>query len=371
MPTTPAPLQLLTPEGTLVEDDAVAEELAVVAALGDDELRRMHREMVIARRFDTEGINLQRQGQLALWVPSLGQEGAQVGSAFATRAQDHVFPSYREHLVALHRGLDPVRLVEYWRGMTLGGWDPKRVNNLHLYTLVIGAQTLHAAGHAMGQSLDGLTGSGDPERDAATIVYFGDGATSEGDTNETMIWAASFQAPLVMFLQNNHWAISVPVSTQSRTPLFQRPAGFGIPAVQIDGNDPLASYAATRIALDAARAGRGPHYIEALTYRMGAHTSSDDPTKYRADAETAAWAARDPLARFEAFLRGRGTEQSFFAEVEQEAEDVAADMRRRTLELEEPPTSRMFDFVYTDPHPVIATQKQWLADYEASFGGAQ
>ncbi|MDM4762315.1 thiamine pyrophosphate-dependent dehydrogenase E1 component subunit alpha [Galbitalea sp. SE-J8] len=370
MPTTQAPLQLLTPEGRLIEDDSTAEALAVVAELSDDDLQRMHREMVVARRFDLEAINLQRQGQLALWVPSLGQEGAQIGSAFATRGQDHVFPSYREAVVAYHHGLDPMRLIEYWRGMTLGGWDPREVGNFHLYTLVIGAQTLHAAGFAMGQLFDGLTGTGDPGTDAATIVYFGDGSTSEGDTNEAMIWAASFQAPLVMFLQNNHWAISVPVTTQSRTPLFHRPEGFGIPAVQIDGNDALASYAATRLALDAARAGRGPRFIEALTYRMGAHTSSDDPTKYRTDDDTAPWAARDPLTRFEAFLRARGAGEEFFADVEREALDVAAGIRRGTFELGEPPQSRMFDHVYSEPHPLIATQKQWLADYEASFGGA-
>lgn len=371
MANTAAPLHLLTPEGELVENDANAEFFAVAQSLADDQLRDMHREMVIVRRFDTEGINLQRQGQLALWVPSLGQEGAQVGSAFGARPQDHIFPSYREHVVAYHRGLDPMKLVEYWRGMTLGGWDPAATNNLHLYTLVIGAQTLHATGFAMGLAIDGRSGSGDPERDEAAIVYFGDGATSEGDPNEALIWAASYQAPLVFFLQNNHWAISVPVTTQSRTPLFHRAVGFGVPSVQVDGNDALVSFAATRLAFDAARGGHGPRYIEALTYRMGAHTSSDDPTKYRTDADLQVWEQRDPIARFEAYLRGRGESDQFFADVASEAEDVAADLRARTASLGEPPASMMFDHVYTDPHPVLAAQKQWLTDYEASFGGAE
>jgi 2-oxoisovalerate dehydrogenase E1 component alpha subunit len=365
---TPATVQLLSPEGRVLENDSTAPYLEVANALTDEQLLGMHRSMVRTRRFDQEGMNLQRQGKLALWVPSLGQEGAQIGSAVALRPQDHIFPSYREHVVALERGLDPVKLIEFWSGSTHGGWDPAQTGNLHIYTLVLAAQTLHATGFAMGQTLDGLTGTGDPQKDAATIVYFGDGSSSEGDANESLVFAASYQAPLVFFLQNNHWAISVPVVTQSRTPLYLRAAGFGIPSVQVDGNDALVSYAASKLALDSAREGRGPQYIEAVTYRMGAHTSSDDATKYRGSDDVAEWAGRDPIRRFEAFLRGRGVADSFFTELEAEAEDFASDVRTRVLSLQHPPIDRIFDHVYFDEHPVTTAQKQWLIDYEASLG---
>src|SRR5690606_11412725 len=214
-----------------------------------------------------------RQGQLALWIPSIGQEGAQVGSGYAARAQDHIFPAYREHAVARIRGVDLMRLIELLRGLDHGGWDPATHGNFHLYTLVIGSQALHATGYAMGIGLDGASGTGDPERDEAVVVYFGDGATSQGDVSEALVFAASYQTPQVFFLQNNHWAISVPVSRQSRTPLVRRADGFGIPGLQIDGNDVLAAYAVSRVALDDARAGKGPRFIEALTYRIGAHTT--------------------------------------------------------------------------------------------------
>ena len=370
MATAPEPLRLLSPDGALVESDETAPWLPAVAALTEEQLLQFHRQMVVIRRFDIEAGNLQRQGQLALWIPSLGQEAAQVGSGFAARPQDHIFPAYREHVVARIRGVHPMRIIEMLRGLDHGGWDPKTSGNFHLYTLVIGAQTLHAAGYAMGVVLDGDSGTGDPERDQAVIVYFGDGATSQGDVSESMVFAASYQAPLVLFLQNNHWAISVPVTRQSRTPLYRRAAGFGIPSVQIDGNDVLAAYSATRTALDDARAGQGPRFVEALTYRMGAHTSSDDPTKYRDEAELAYWQERDPIARFEAHLRSRGVSDAFFAEVREEAEAFAADIRRRTLALAPPPASKMFAHVYTDPHPIVEEQAAWLEQYEASFGGA-
>lgn len=367
---TEATVQLLSPEGRLVENDATAEYLPLIERLDDDRLRDFHRQMVVIRRFDIEAGNLQRQGQLALWIPSLGQEAAQVGSGYAARPQDHIFPAYREHVVGRIRGLDVIQIIRLLRGLTHGGWDPAETGNFHLYTLVIGSQSLHATGYAMGVRLDGRVGTGDPEKDTAVVVYFGDGASSQGDVNEALIWAASYQTPQVFFLQNNHWAISVPVERQSRTPLYLRSSGFGIPGIQIDGNDVLASYAVTAAALDRARAGEGPAFIEALTYRMGAHTTSDDPTKYREREEEAFWAQRDPIARFEAYLRARGEGDAFFAEVTEEAEDLAADIRSRTFALESPPADLIFDNVYTDPHPTIDAERAWLTAYEASYADA-
>lgn len=361
---TEATVQLLSPQGTLVENELSAPYLPIIEKLDDAVLKDFHRQMVVIRRFDIEAGNLQRQGQLALWIPSLGQEGAQVGSGYAAKPQDHIFPAYREHAVGRIRGLDPMRIIEMLRGQSHGGWIPAETGNFHLFTLVIGSQALHATGYAMGQKFDGA--------DEATMVYFGDGATSQGDVSEAFVFGASYQAPIVYFLQNNHWAISVPVDRQSRTPLYLRPAGFGIPSVQIDGNDVLASYAVTTDSLDAARSGQGPRFIEALTYRMGAHTTSDDPTKYREREEEQFWRDRDPITRFEAYLRSRGADDAFFAEVATEAEDLAADVRARTFALEAPPASKVFAHVYSDPHPLIEAEAAWHAAYEASFeeGGA-
>jgi len=367
---TAATVQLLSPEGTLVENDVTAPYLPWIEKLSDDQLKDFHRHMAVIRKIDIDAANLQRQGQLAMWIPSLGQEAAQVGSGFAAKPQDHIFPSYREHAVARIRGVDPMRIIELLRGLSHGGWDPKDHNNFHLYTLVLGSQTLHATGYAMGLQFDGVTGTGNPDTDEAVMVYFGDGSTSQGDVSEALVFAASYQTPEVFFLQNNHWAISVPVERQSRTPLYLRPSGFGIPGVQIDGNDVLASYAVTSDNLDKARAGDGPQFIEALTYRMGAHTTSDDPTRYRVDSELEFWTKHDPISRYELFLRAKGADDAFFADVKQEGEDLAADIRKRTIALGVPPVSDIFTNVYSEPHPLMDEQWAWLQQYEKSFEAA-
>ncbi|TFB75485.1 thiamine pyrophosphate-dependent dehydrogenase E1 component subunit alpha [Cryobacterium glaciale] len=358
---------MISPNGAFEPNAAAEEYLPYLDRLTEADHRRFYRDMVVVRRFDTEAANLQRQGQLALWVPSHGQEAAQVGSAYATRLQDHVFPSYREHVVGMIRGLDVVDILRMLRGVTLGGWVPEEHGNFHLYTLVLAAQTLHSTGYAMGMQLDGSTATGNPETDQAVIVYYGDGASSQGDANEALVFAASYQTPQVFFLQNNHWAISVPVARQSRTPLYLRAGGFGMPGTQVDGNDVLASFAVTAKSMDDARAGLGPSLIEALTYRVGAHTTADDPTKYRDPDELAYWVARDPIVRFRSYLQSRGIEQQFLDSVEEEAADFAADTRRRALEVTGPEQSVIFDNVYAEPHPLVAEQKAWLARYEASF----
>jgi 2-oxoisovalerate dehydrogenase E1 component alpha subunit len=360
-------VQLLATDGTFAPSDSAAEFLPYFDRLTEADYRTFYRDMVVVRKFDTEAANLQRQGQLALWVPSHGQEGAQVGSAHATRAQDHIFPSYREHVVGMIRGLDMVDILRMLRGVTLGGWKPEEHGNFHLYTLVLASQTLHSTGYAMGMQLDGATATGNPETDQAVIVYYGDGASSQGDASEALVFAASYQTPQVFFMQNNHWAISVPVSRQSRSPLYLRAGGFGMPGIQVDGNDVLASYAVTAKALDDARAGHGPSLIEALTYRVGAHTTADDPTKYRDPAELAYWVARDPIVRFRNYLKGLGVEQDFLDSVDEEAADYAADVRRRALEITAPDRSVIFDNVYAEPHPLLDEQKAWLDAYETSF----
>ena len=372
MTSTDIPLvRVLEADGTYAPSAAADEYLPLIDALTDAELEQFYRDMVVIRAIDTQATNLQRQGQLALWPPSRGQEAAQVGSAHAARSQDTIFPSYREHVVTRIRGVDPVDIIKLMRGLSHGGWDPTdpKNGNTRLYTLVLGSQTLHAAGFGMGLVFDGRTGTGDPERDEAVVVYYGDGASSQGDVHEAMVFAASYDAPVLFFLQNNHWAISVPVETQSKVPLVNRSAGYGIPSVRVDGNDVLASYAVSRSLLDQSRAGLGPRAIEAVTYRLGAHTTSDDPTKYRTSEEEQSWALRDPITRMRAFLENRGAAASLFTDVETEAADAAEDLRSRTLTLPVPSHGDIFQHVYTDPHPLMDEQRAWLANYEASFEG--
>ncbi|BDZ40070.1 thiamine pyrophosphate-dependent dehydrogenase E1 component subunit alpha [Microbacterium suwonense] len=372
MTSTETPLvRVLEADGTYAPSAASEPYLPLIDALTDAELEQFYRDMVVIRAIDTQATNLQRQGQLALWPPSRGQEAAQVGSAHAARPQDTLFPSYREHAVTRIRGVDPVDILRVMRGNSHGGWNPTdpKNGNTRIYTLVLGSQTLHAAGFGMGLAFDGKTGSGDVDRDEAVITYYGDGASSQGDVHEAMVFAASYDAPVLFFLQNNQWAISVPVETQSKVPLVTRGAGYGIPSVRLDGNDVLASYAVSRTLLDEARAGRGPRAIEAVTYRMGAHTTSDDPTKYRGSDEEQSWAQRDPIARMRAFLEGRGAAASVFDDVEAEAADAAEDLRARTVALTPPARELIFDHVYSEPHPLIDEQRAWLDDYEASFEG--
>ncbi len=367
----PALVRVLDADGSFAPSPAADRYLPLIDALEDSDLERFYRDMVVIRAIDTAATNLQRQGQLALWPPSRGQEAAQVGSARAARPQDTLFPSYREHAVTRIRGVDPLGIIKLMRGVSHGGWDPSDPanGNTRLYTLVLGSQTLHATGFGMGLVFDGRCGTGDPERDEAVMVYYGDGASSQGDVHEAMVFAASYRTPEVFFLQNNQWAISVPVSTQSPVPLAQRSAGYGIESVRVDGNDVLASYAVTRVALDEARAGNGPRAIEAETYRLGAHTTSDDPTKYRTSEEEESWARRDPIARMRAHLAGRGAAEAFFSDVEEEAADAAEDLRVRTVALEPPPRERVFRNVYSEPHPLPVEQEAWFTRYEASFEG--
>ncbi|GAB3916631.1 pyruvate dehydrogenase E1 component subunit alpha [Microlunatus endophyticus] len=354
-------VQLLTPEGVRVENDAYE-------FTGDDEqIAGFYRDMVLTRRFDTEATALQRQGELGLWASCLGQEAAQIGSGRALGPQDHVFPSYREHGVARCLDVDPVEVLGLFRGVDQGGWDVVG-SRLNLYTVVIGAQTLHATGYAMGLERDGLVGTGDPERDAAVVAYLGDGATSQGDVSEAFVFSASYNAPVVFFCQNNQWAISEPIERQSKIPLFKRSSGFGIPGVRVDGNDVLATFAVTSKALEQARSGSGPSFIEAYTYRMGAHTTSDDPTKYRLADEVEHWRLRDPIARVKVYLaRSGGVTQSFFDDVDAEADDLAADIRKRCLDLPDPALVDAFDQVYAEQTPYLVEQQATYTAYLNSF----
>ncbi|QKV93709.1 pyruvate dehydrogenase (acetyl-transferring) E1 component subunit alpha [Streptomyces sp. NA02950] len=350
-------VQLLTPEGERVEHPEYSIDPT------PDELRGLYRDMVLTRRFDAEATTLQRQGELGLWASLLGQEAAQIGSGRALQTSDYVFPTYREHGVAWCRGVDPTNLLGMFRGVNHGGWDPNS-NNFHLYTIVIGSQTLHATGYAMGVAKDGA--------DSAVIAYFGDGASSQGDVAESFTFSAVYNAPVVFFCQNNQWAISEPTERQTRVPLYQRAQGFGFPGVRVDGNDVLACLAVTRAALERARTGQGPMLIEAFTYRMGAHTTSDDPTRYRSAEERELWETKDPILRLRTHLTKQGlADEEFFAGLERESDALAKRVRDAVRAMPDPDDLAMFEHTYADGHALVDEERAQFAAYQASFVTAE
>ena len=347
-------VRLLGEDGTLLQHDTYNVDLS------DAELCDLYRQLVVVRRIDVEGNNLQRQGQLGIWAPCLGQEAAQVGSARALGPDDFVFPSYREHgVVYVRAGMEVLSVLGLYRGANLSGWDPQR-HKLAEYSIPIGTQALHAVGYAIGAKWDGA--------ELCAVAYFGDGATSEGDVSEAFNFAAVQSAPVVFFCQNNQWAISEPTTNQSTVPLADRAPGFGIPAVRVDGNDVLASYAVTAEALQRARSGGGPTFIEAFTYRMGAHTTSDDPSRYRSSEQEDYWRRRDPIDRLRTYLESRGDlPTSFLDQLEAEADDLGQRVRTVVRGMGRPSPASMFEHVYATPHSVVEAERAWFEGYESSF----
>ncbi|WP_326504172.1 thiamine pyrophosphate-dependent enzyme [Rothia nasimurium] len=376
---TPERIQLMNEAGETTPHTSFS---AYAGELTGEDLKDMYRTMALTRRFDDEMTALQRQGQLALWVPSRGQEAAQVASARALAANDYIFPSYRDHGVLLERGITPEEITPLFRGSGTLGWDAKK-HNLHSYTLVLAAQVLHATGYAMGLNLDAeiqaetgeaQTGQGqgtDPEHDAekpAVAVYFGDGSTTEGDVHESMVFAASYNAPVLFFVQNNHWAISVPFSVQSRVPISTRAAGYGFEGLRVDGNDVLAVYAATRYAMDKIRAGEGPVLIEAETYRLGPHTTADDPTKYRPEDHGATYEPLDPMVRLEAYLRASGqADDAFFDEVAVYTKEQVKGVRSYVLASEPDTIETYLDRAYAAPHQQVEDDRAFYRAYNDGF----
>ena len=365
--------QLLTAEGERIPSEKFD---PYISDIDDEALRGLYRDMVLIRRGDRESNAMQRQGQLGIWVPLLGQEAAQIGSGRAMKPGDMAFPSYREHGVAYARGVDFKELLGIFRCTDHSGWDYRK-HGVHPYTIVIGNQMLNAAGYAMGQRFEGKVGNttsdgSAAETDEATITYFGDGATSQGDVAEGFVWASVYDAPLVFFCQNNQWAISEPTERQSRLPLYQRARGYGFPGIRVDGNDVLACLAVTRWALDECRHGNGPVLIEAFTYRMDAHTTTDDPTRYRLSGDLEEWKLKDPIERVRVQLaRSGGADQSFFDQIDAEADSFAAELRQYTFSMPDPPPERIFSNVYAEPSPAVDAQQEEFLEYLAGFEGEE
>jgi 2-oxoisovalerate dehydrogenase E1 component subunit alpha len=337
--------RLIAPNGSIVGD--------VEVGLDDDDLRELLRLMIRCRRLDRECWSLQRQGELTVYPPFEGQEAAQVGSAFALGAEDFVFPSFRELAAAVVRGVDVVAYLQYHRGTWHGGpYDPL-ASGFAPICVPVATQIVHAVGWALGAKLDGST--------ACALVYFGDGATSEGDFHEGANLAAVLGVPAILFCQNNGWAISVPAHEQYIAPIVARAAGYGIPGVRVDGNDVLAVYAVTKDALERARSGGGPTLIEAMTYRIGAHSTADDASRYRDEREVEAWRARDPIERYRAFLLSTDRIDEAFAKAcEREAEAWVAEIRSAVITLGVPPAREIFEFAYADPPSTLHRQGEEL-----------
>jgi 2-oxoisovalerate dehydrogenase E1 component subunit alpha len=324
-------------------------------ALDADGLRHLYATMVLARRIDAQASNLGRQGRLSAFPAARGQEATEVGAVLALGADDWLFPTYRETMAVVARGVDPIQVLRANQGTASYDYDfsAERVATM---AIPLATQALHAAGLALAAKL---------RRDPiVALTFLGDGASSEGDAHEAMNFAATFGVPCVFLLVNNQYAISVPVTRQTHAPTFaHRAIGYGMPGVRVDGNDALAVHAATSCAVRRARRGGGPTLIEAVTFRMEPHTTSDDPTRYRADAEVDAWRERDPLARLEQHLRSVGIlDDAAWAAAADAAEAAAARVRDWAAMPPVTDPQTMFDHAYADPPTSLRTQRAQLGD---------
>ncbi|MBB6121750.1 pyruvate dehydrogenase (acetyl-transferring) E1 component subunit alpha [Nocardiopsis algeriensis] len=342
------PLQLLDPSGKPVDDPALP-------LPGTDRLLAAYTALVIGRRVNDQAGALVRQGRLAVYPSSHGQEACQVGAALALAEGDWLFPTYRDTVSAVARGVDPVQVLTLLKGDWHAGYDPYE-HRVAPQATPLATQLLHAVGVAHAARLRG--------EDTVVMALCGDGATSEGDFHEALNFAAVFKTPVVFFVQNNEYAISVPLARQSAAPsLAHKGIGYGVNGERVDGNDTPAVLAVLDRAVAAARAGEGPQLVEAHTYRMQAHTNADDDTRYRSSEEVDPWVERDPLLRMEAFLRRkRVLTKARAAEIAEKAEAVAAAMREGVSRDTDPDPSELFAHVYAEPTPQLEEQAALLAD---------
>jgi 2-oxoisovalerate dehydrogenase E1 component alpha subunit len=350
----PVPLRFVDPDGHRAGDPTRPVPPPAM-------LRELYRRLVVGRRFDKQATALTKQGRLAVYPSSHGQEACQVGAVLALRPSDWLFPTYRESVALVTRDIDPVDVLTLLRGDWHCGYDP-HAHAAAPQCTPLATQTLHAVGFAQAARVKG--------EDTVTLAFTGDGATSEGDFHEALNFAAVFRAPTVFLVQNNRYAISVPLSRQSKAPtLAHKAIGYGMPGVVVDGNDVIAVYTAVQEAADRARRGDGPTLIEAMTYRMDAHTNADDATRYRSDDEVQEWRRADPLARFERFLRHEGLlDDAAAATVAAEAEEFAAGLRDRMNTDPVLDPADLFEHVYAQKTAQLRGQAALLAAELAEAG---
>ncbi|WP_319447965.1 MULTISPECIES: pyruvate dehydrogenase (acetyl-transferring) E1 component subunit alpha [unclassified Mycobacterium] len=342
------PIQLVAPDGTPTPETRYRRDLP------PETLSWLYESMVVTRELDIEFVNLQRQGELALFASCRGQEAAQVGAAAALRKTDWLFPQYRELGAFLVRGISPAQMGAVWRGRWHGGLEFTKKCCAPI-SIQIGTQGLHAVGAAMAAERLG--------EDSVTVAFIGDGATSEGDVHEALNLASVFKTPCVFYVQNNQLAISTPTSRQLAGPsIAHRAIGYGMPGIRVDGNDVLACYAVMAAASARARGGGGPTLIEALTYRMGPHTTSDDPTRYRTEDDVEHWRARDPISRYRTYLESVGVWSERLEErTATRSARLRSELRRAMIEEPDIDVTEVFDTVYHDITPELMRQRDGLA----------
>lgn len=353
----PVPVQLLDAQGTAAGRASRAYDMP-----SDERLLAVWRRMVIGRRLDIQCTALTKQGRLAVYPSSRGQEACQVGAVLGITERDWMFPTYRESVALFTRGIDPVEALSLLRGDSHCGYDPMAHKTAPQCT-PLSTQLVHAAGAAYGERRRGS--------DAVAMAFIGDGATSEGDFHEALNFAAVFRAPVIFFVQNNKYAISVPLAKQSKAPaLAYKGIGYGVRSEQVDGNDAAAVLAVIDAAVEHARAGQGPFLIEAHTYRLDAHTNADDATRYRQADEVTEWLAKDPLTRLQTYLEGRGVlDQTLVEKTDAEGERLATDLRDRMNADPVVDPATIFDHVYAEPTPQLREQRAMVLDELAAEGG--
>ncbi len=338
-------VSILTPDGCC--DETLRPDL------DDEQIRMMYRQMLTMRLYDRKAVSMQRQGRFGTYAQMEGQEACMAASAYSLEPRDWIVSSYRETGAMWMHGVPMKLLSLYWMGNEFGSRMPDGVNVLPV-SIPVGSHPLHAVGLAYAGKYR--------QDDSVAVTYFGDGATSEGDVHEAMNLAGVYEVPCVFFCQNNQYAISVPVREQTASPtIAQKALAYGFPGVLVDGNDIMAVYAVMQEAVERARRGGGPSLIEAYTYRLGAHTTADDPTKYRDDAEVEFWRSRDPLLRVQKYLHAHGAWsedwehellEACTGEVEQAMNDAEA--------VPQPPPQDMFRYMYAEPSAALREQEAAL-----------
>ena len=343
-------LSILDAEGNLEED--------LEPDIDEDLLKKLHYFMLLSRRFDERMLSLQRQGRIGTFGPIKGQEAAQLGAVAALQDKDWFIPSFREMGAEIWRGRELESVLLSYGGFNEGGKMPQDSTNLPV-AIPVASQVPHAVGIAYGIKYR--------EQDRVAMVFFGDGATSEGDFHEALNFAGVFQTPTVFICQNNQWAISVPRSRQTRSEtLAQKALAYGIPGIQVDGNDILAVHAAASEAVDRARRGDGPTLIECLTYRMSVHTTADDPKRYRKDEEVAEWEERDPLIRFQKYLKDRNLLSDekideLEEEIKEKIQSRVKEYEKKAKEAEDP--LDMFENLFEELPAYTSEQKEEFQHY--------
>jgi pyruvate dehydrogenase E1 component alpha subunit len=334
-------------------DGGVDDEL--MPALEPEAIRELYRNMVLMRAYDDKALKLQRQGRMGTWPPTKGQEAVQAGVALAMGTDDWLIPAFREHGIMLLRGVPGHLMYAYWAGDERGSCFPDGVRCFPV-SVPVGSQWQHGVGVGLSLKLRGEA--------AAAVTFGGDGSTSEGDFHEALNCATVFQTNTVFVIQNNQWAISVPLHRQTATPtLAQKAHAYGLPGLQVDGNDVFAVYAATSEALERVRRGEGPTLIEAVTYRLGDHTTADDASRYRDADEVEEWRGKDPLVRLRRHLDAAGLWDDSQQEMLEEESQKWVDTQVRAFEEMEPSApEEIFDHMYAELPPHLAEQRRALIE---------